>query len=762
MLPTLRILLPAAWMALALASPLAAEVVRIPADAAARLQDHGITVESRFDFGAFLWLDVSDQTLERLEQAQIPFTPLPDERRIRLMGHSFDPLVEEPRLPPLQTAPVQGERLRLIQLDGPATERGLERLRAAGLRILQYYPHHTYLVWGDEPATVRAAENDFVRWQGPLHPAYKVHHSLEGRSERLENLSVLFYVDGSPEPTLDALRQWGGDVLNHSPAQPDRAIHNAILRIDASRVWDVAGLPEVWWLGFQSPRPTLDDEMASQIVAGNHPEGVPELGYFAHLADLGLDGTGVIWSVTDSGVDYDHPDLGSRIVGGHSYPGCTSGDPGDATTSGHGTHVAGIIGGDATAGLADNDGFLYGVGIAPNYSIFAQNPICPTLVSWPPAGGWQEISKQAVLGNAIGTNNSWTSGEGIQHGYQATERTHDFMARDGNFDSVGQAEPFIIVFSAGNSGPNPGTLTSPKDAKNVIVAANSLNYRAGDIDALRNSSSRGPAVDGRIVPTIAAPGTSVASTRADTSTSSCANPISNTNGLYSLCTGTSMASPQAAGSVVLFTQWWREQNGGSDPSPALARAALVNAAVDMATPDVPNFNEGWGRIQVTRMVRSGVGLEYADQETTFDGTGEQWQTTVTVDDPSEPLVVTIAWSDAPGAVGANPALVNNLDLDVTTGGATYLGNQLAAGVSVEGGSADSLNNLEQVIVPNPGAEAVITVTATLIAGDGVPFAGDTTDQDFALVCRNCRSSSDIVFADGFESGNLSAWSNFDV
>ena len=36
-----------------------------------------------------------------------------------------------------------------------------------------------------------------------------------------------------------------------------------------------------------------------------------------------------------------------------------------------------------------------------------------------------------------------------------------------------------------------------------------------------------------------------------------------------------------------------------------------------------------------------------------------------VADPSKPLKVTLAWADAPGAVGANPALVNNLDLTVS-------------------------------------------------------------------------------------------------
>ncbi|MCB0239844.1 MAG: hypothetical protein KDH08_14640, partial [Anaerolineae bacterium] len=111
------------------------------------------------------------------------------------------------------------------------------------------------------------------------------------------------------------------------------------------------------------------------------------------------------------------------------------------------------------------------------YDIVALNSL--SAAAWPPAGGWQEHSKQAVLLNAIGGNNSWTTGEGTNHGYQASERTHDIMVLDGNFDTPAVAEPFIEVFSAGNSGPGTNTLTAPKEAKNLIITASSVNYRVG-------------------------------------------------------------------------------------------------------------------------------------------------------------------------------------------------------------------------------------------------------------------------------------------
>ena len=76
----------------------------------------------------------------------------------------------------------------------------------------------------------------------------------------------------------------------------------------------------------------------------------------------------MIWAIIDTGVDYDHPDLGSHIVGGYELPRLHAGRRRARQRlrrGGHGTHVAGIVGGDATAGFTDPAGFKYGLGIAP-------------------------------------------------------------------------------------------------------------------------------------------------------------------------------------------------------------------------------------------------------------------------------------------------------------------------------------------------------------------------------------------------------------
>jgi hypothetical protein len=738
--------------------------LKLETPAAAALDSLDVTPLRVLDYGSFRWVELSPADAAVMKAAGVRSQVVADAGQVRVMDYRFDPLFDgEPDIAPALRAPYEGNQLRLVQFHGPNAFDWLQRLDAAGARVLQYYPHNTYLVWSGADVADAVAGLPFVRWEGLLHPAYKVTAELAQQHGRIENVDVMFYNDGDVQATLDALRQLGGDVLNHYPAQPDRAFFNAIVRLDDTALEAVARLPQVVAIGYQGPRPILDDEASDQILAGNYT-GTPPLpvtGYNSFLTGLGYDGTGVIWSITDAGVDYDHGDLNTRIVGGQNYPGCTTANPGDATSDGHGTHVAGIVGADATAGFTDGNGFLYGLGVAPNYSIFAQNPICPTLSSWPPAGGWQVLSKNGVAGSAVGANNSWTTSEGTQHGYQASERTHDLMVRDGDFDTASVAEPYILVFSAGNSGFSG--LTSPKEAKNLIATASSRNSRAGSIDAISSFSSRGPAIDGRIVPTIAAPGETISSTRADGG-GSCTSPIANTNNQYAFCSGTSMASPHASGAVVLITEWWRDTQGVGDPSAAFAKAMLVNGAVDMGTADIPNNAEGWGRIDLANMLQPTVARAYVDQTVILNTTGDSVQYTFLVDNPAEPVKVTLAWSDAPGAVGANPALVNDLDLtvrvaatDTLGGGVTYWGNDFAAGMSTTGGSADTLNNLENVFTTSAGGTITVTITASNIAGDGVPYNADLTDQDFALVCHNC-APLDEIFGDGFESGNTSAWS----
>jgi hypothetical protein len=82
---------------------------------------------------------------------------------------------------------------------------------------------------------------------------------------------------------------------------------------------------------------------------------------------------------------------------------------------------------------------------------------------------------------------------------------------------------------------------------------------------------------------------------------------------------------------------------------------------------------------------------------------------------------------------------------VVSGGVTYLGNNFSGGVSQPGGSADRLNNIEQVTLAAPGTSATITVDAFAIAGSVLlDQPAVVTAQHFALVCQNCLEQPDFT------------------
>ena len=104
-----------------------------------------------------------------------------------------------------------------------------------------------------------------------------------------------------------------------------------------------------------------------------------------------------------------------------------------------------------------------------------------------------------------------------------------------------------------------------------------------------------------------------------------------------------MAAPHASGAVALITEWWRSRNAGTNPTTAaMAKALLVNGAVDMGTADIPNFNEGWGHVNLSNVINNSVNRVYRESPVIFANTGEQYTLTVGVTDPTKPLKVTVA------------------------------------------------------------------------------------------------------------------------
>lgn len=620
----------------------------------------------------------------------------------------------------------------VVAYSGQIRSADRDALGVAGARAVQYRPVNSYLAWLDGNAVEAASSLDHVRSVRPLAPREKIAPAIDPGA----SIADVVVYGGRQADAIRTLAEVA-TVVRAYAASPDRGLAEVIVRAPHADLETIAADPDVLSVGPAATGVELLDEGTSQIVAGNVASGQPVVGYRAFLDGLGLDGSGVTIAIADSGIDDNHPDLMGRVTKRIDYTPL----PDNRDSDGHGTHVSGIAGGSGTGiPLAtDPNGFAYGQGIAPNVRFLDLGVlgIIEETVGMDEFPPFEQVSRDAVRDGAIGWNASWGSGEGDKAGYTPTARTMDIIARDADWETLG-AQPFTLVFAAGNSGT--AGLGAPTEAKNLIAVASSRSHRAGNIDTISSFSSRGPTRDGRYGPTVAAPGEAIVSTRSVPASVLCNTPPAEASPMaafYGTCSGTSMAAPHVTGSVALIAQWWRRDHAGATASPAMTKSLLVNSATDMGTADIPNKNEGWGRVNLKALFDPTLQRVTLDQTIVLNEVGDAHSLRISPADPSRPLKVTLAWSDAPASPNASPALVNDLDLSlVADNGTVYLGNRFSGGRSVTGGVSDRREVLESVFLAAPSGTYLLNVQAFNLPGDGIPFSGDTTDQDFALVVSN--------------------------
>lgn len=249
--------------------------------------------------------------------------------------------------------------------------------------------------------------------------------------------------------------------------------------------------------------------------------------------ELNFTGTGVVVANIDTGVQWDHPALKNAYrgwngtVADHNYnwydPSNTSPQiPLDNT--GHGTHTMGtIVGYDGTThiGIAPGAKWIAAKGCANNgcsqsdLLAAGQWMLAPTKLD----GTNPDPSKAPDV-----VNNSW-GGLGCNPYYKGVLTS---------WRNAG----IVPIFSSGNSGPDPNTVSSPGDNPEAIsVGATDAS------DTIASFSSKGPSCatfDNNPKPDISAPGVAIYSSI----------PYDG----YTTLNGTSMAAPSATGVVALLLQ----------------------------------------------------------------------------------------------------------------------------------------------------------------------------------------------------------------
>jgi serine protease AprX len=334
-----------------------------------------------------------------------------------------------------------------------------------------------------------------------------------------------------------------------------------------------------------------------------------ELGVDAAAADFGLTGDAagdgdrvygrndMTVAVIDTGIDARHPTLdGGKVIAFRNFMGAVSGCPAPPAQGtpfddgGHGTHVAGIIAGDG-------DGSADGRGVAPGASLVGLKVL-----------GCNGSGSSSGIDAAI----DWAITNKDTYGIDALNLSLGGPGSDGtdsNARLVNQAvaSGLAAFVAAGNAGPRTGTLGTPGVAKFATTVGAMAEPDQGGFSTAA-FSSRGPTVDGRIKPDIAAPGVNILAAAA------------NSTGL-ALKSGTSMATPFAAGVGVLALQ----ANPALKPSGTVCQAGdasvecrdgvvdssmrnplqdlLTGTAVDWGAPG-KDIDYGYGRIDPYAALKS--------------------------------------------------------------------------------------------------------------------------------------------------------------
>lgn len=452
------------------------------------------------------------------------------------------------------------------------------------------------------------------------------------------------------------------------------------------------------------------------------------------ITATGLTGHGQIVGIADSGLDDGsmsdiHPDLANSNGSGEipkvmlqSYTNRPLADDPD----GHGTFMAATIAG---TGAASQEKYR---GIAPGASLYFQALLDRNGNIDVPEDAADLFLPAYEAGVRVHVN-GWGNSSGYSGGAAQIDKF------------VYQHPTFLPIFSAGNNGPDRGTLTSQANSKNALVIGSSqvprpaFDPEARFADQVAASSSRGPTADGRTKPDLLAPGSALISACSSlTDSNFAANP------LYTRMGGSSMAAAVTGGALALLREQLSIQQGVAEPSAALMKALLINGARDRIGEPA---HEGFGVLDLasTSLALKERAFLFDDSKTRLKQ-GENREYKLIVTDPTMPIKITLAWTDPAGNAGSGTSLVNNLNLSVRDPrGRVYYGND-----SDHRQVADTVNNVEQVSITTPeSGEYTIVIDAADINSD--------SGQDFALVYGQVLCTGIVQAVDGknltLEGGN---------
>ena len=581
-----------------------------------------------------------------------------------------------------------------IQFYDTPTQDVQDEFKLNGLQLIDYIPNKAYLFYFPEEVSVSYLQNKGVRTISPVISSFKLSSALKNppyESWAMEGNNILV--------TLVHIDVVSSNFVIQDLAQRQIALkhqydnsNNLELSIPDNCLEELSNLSYVKWVELIAPPPVPEDWRGRSLHRANGLDTQT-------ISGRNYTGEGIGVMVRDDGNVGPHIDFQGRI---------TNMAGGSGT---HGDFVAGVLTGAANKNPSHR-------GMAAGSDLYVVSYVSSFLDT--------NTTNLIDNGTVQITNSSY--GDGCNDGYNTRARTVDTQIND---------EPTLLhVFSCGNSGTSNcgygagagwGNITGGhKQGKNVI-ATGSADF-AGSLSGF---SSRGPATDGRIKPDIVAHGAGVTST--------------SPNHQYTNGSGTSYSSPGIAGVAAQLYEAYADANAGALPQSALIKAAMLNTAQDKGNVG-PDFKWGWG---IVNGLRAGMLIE--DGRFLSDNITQGISNDHVISIPAGTVQVRfmVYWNDPAATSGANPALVNDLDMIVTDPLATdhlpYVLDPTPNPTNLDTPATngeDHLNNMEQVVINSPeSGDYNINIT-----GFNVPVG----PQEYFIVYEVISENLTVTYPNGGE------------
>jgi serine protease AprX len=258
--------------------------------------------------------------------------------------------------------------------------------------------------------------------------------------------------------------------------------------------------------------------------------------------------------------------------------------------NGHGTHVAGIIGGN---GYASGGKYM---GIAPRCNLIGVKAL-----NYKGNGNVQDVLNgfEWIIANKEKYNIRVVNiSVGSTTDENASEQSNLVMGVDELWD-----RGLVVVVAAGNNGPGPKTISMPGISRKVITVGASDDNISVEVFGTKSIdySGRGPTCACIKKPDVVAPGSNIVS---------CCPPKSDSRsnrgflfskprmdpygGLYTVKSGTSMATPIVSGAIALLLSAYPDMTNRE------VKIRIKNSSTDLG---LTHEQQGWGLLNVENLVK---------------------------------------------------------------------------------------------------------------------------------------------------------------